>query len=435
MKKTLPLIIILISFSLVGIVILEVSWFYNVKLVKEEQYRHRIEDAVRDVSNYLIDQKSSMTPGTNVLSFEFLKPTIGKKFSRIEVQDKIQAAFNNHGLHKVKFEFAITNFAMASRDEFEMYSPKFLNYFLDTAVNYHVFYHLSVASGSITESLVPDEELIVVVPDFMQYVWNDLQWILLGAILFTLIIFAAFYLTVSNMLKQRKLSEIKSDFINNMTHEFKTPLATISLAVDALKNDKVKSDPVRREYFTGIIKDENKRMNKHVETILQAALFDKQELKLALKPVKVNHLINKVLDNFRLQFEEKQVEVTLKLNASEDEIEADETHLENVLNNLVDNAVKYSKERLSLSIATMVVKKNIRIVIEDNGIGMNKETVSRIFEKFYRAHTGNVHNVKGFGLGLSYVKSIVDALHGKIKVESTLGKGTVFTLEFPLIKS
>lgn len=256
-----------------------------------------------------------------------------------------------------------------------------------------------------------------------------------GSLLFTLVICTAFFITVRTMLFQKKLSEIKSDFINNMTHEFKTPLATISLAVDALKNDKVRGNKEKMDYFSGVIKDENRRMNKQVETILQAALLDKQDPQLNMKPQHIHDIIHRVADNFRLQMEEKGGTTELQLKAANDLIEADEVHFTNLLSNLIDNAIKYSKEDgLLIKICTQNTGNSIRIKIEDNGIGMNKETVNRIFEKFYRAHTGNLHNVKGFGLGLSYVKTMVDAQKGKIKAESTVGKGSTFTLEFPLIK-
>jgi two-component system phosphate regulon sensor histidine kinase PhoR len=220
-----------------------------------------------------------------------------------------------------------------------------------------------------------------------------------------------------------------------MTHEFKTPLATISLAVDALRNEKVLTQPDKMTYFSGIIKEENKRMNKHVETILQAALLDKQELKLDMKKVHANELIKNALNNYQLQIKDRDGKVEIKLEAQNDEIIADETHFTNLLSNLIDNAIKYSKEDLVLRIATANNGKYLRIKIQDNGIGMNKETVKRVFEKFYRAHTGNVHNVKGFGLGMSYVKTVIDVHKGRIKVDSTPGKGSCFTVEMPLAET
>jgi two-component system phosphate regulon sensor histidine kinase PhoR len=258
-----------------------------------------------------------------------------------------------------------------------------------------------------------------------------MYWNFAGVIFFTLVIIAAFFITIKTLLDQKKLSEIKNDFINNMTHEFKTPLATISLAVDALRNEKVAQDRKKSEYFSSIIKEENKRMNKQVETILQAALMDRQEIQLNLQHVHAHQVVQDVAENFKLQLQEKNGRAELNLNANNDLLEADEVHFTNIISNLFDNAIKYSNDNLVVRITTHNTKKNLIIRLEDNGIGMSKETQRRIFEKFYRAHTGNVHNVKGFGLGLSYVKTIVDAHFGKIKVESTVGKGTAFTLEFP----
>lgn len=218
-----------------------------------------------------------------------------------------------------------------------------------------------------------------------------------------------------------------------MTHEFKTPLATISLAVDALRNEKVQADKEKAKYFSNIIKEENIRMNKHVETILQAALMEKQELQLNLVPLQVHEVIQNVLENYQLQLKDKGADVQLLLNAKNDMISADEVHFTNLVSNLIDNAIKYSNDHLRITISTHSTKNHVIVRVADNGIGMSKESVKRIFEKFYRAHTGNLHNVKGFGLGMSYVKTVIDAHKGRIKVESTPGKGTSFTVEMPLM--
>jgi two-component system phosphate regulon sensor histidine kinase PhoR len=222
-----------------------------------------------------------------------------------------------------------------------------------------------------------------------------------------------------------------------MTHEFKTPIATISLAVDAMRNDKVISNKEKLGYFSGIIKEENQRMNRQVETILKASQLERQEVELALKPFHVHELIKDVADNFRLQLEEKKGRIDLSLQATNDLMNVDEVHFSNLINNLLDNAIKYCKENVPpvVKVFTQSNAKKLILKVEDNGIGMNRETVKKIFERFYRAHTGNLHNVKGFGLGLSYVKTMVEAHAGEIKVESTLGKGSIFTVEFPLTKS
>jgi two-component system phosphate regulon sensor histidine kinase PhoR len=273
----------------------------------------------------------------------------------------------------------------------------------------------------------------VIVPDFKKQVWGSLRLIIAGGVVFMLVIFAAFFVTLRTLYNQKKLSEIKSDFINNMTHEFKTPIATISLAVDAIKNEKVQNDKEKLAYFTGIIKEENKRMNKHVETILQAALLEKQELQLQLVDLPIHDTLHHILDNYVLQLEDKNGKVDLLLNAKKDIIQADEVHFTNLISNLIDNAIKYSNDNVHIKITTHSTNKYFVMSVQDNGIGMSKESVKRIFEKFYRAHTGNVHNVKGFGLGMSYVKTVIDAHKGKVKIDSTIGKGTTFTVEVPFV--
>ena len=339
-------------------------------------------------------------------------------------------AFNKEGLESVRFEFAITS----NSDDFglEMQSEHFTKESADTTHFRQRVIPIIPETGSSFDGLLANEHLFIIIPDFKAQVWQSLTWMIVFSILFTVIIITAFYITVRTMLNQKKMSEIKSDFINNMTHEFKTPLATISLAVDALKNEKVINDKTKWQYFNNIIKDENKRMNKHVETILQAALMEKQEFRLNLAAIHIHDVLLQIVDNFQLQLQEKNGKIELMLNATDDTVTVDEVHFTNIISNLIDNAIKYSKENLLIKLVTHRTARHFIIQVQDNGIGMSKETVKRIFEKFYRAHTGNIHNVKGFGLGMSYVKSVVDAHKGRIRVESTLGKGSTFTIEIPL---
>lgn len=446
MKKIFPIIFILISLSLIGIIYIQVNWLITMAENKQEELERKVVSAMNMVGEELIQQKGSLPnlknpkvkPGFTWPSDQFLKElmrpsTIGEKYTDFEVAEKLQKAFNAQGLKDTPFEFAITsNFNLIS---YELKSRNFLKVLEDTVHNSKPFiYPLLVPSGSNYEGLVPDETMMVIVPNVKKIILKQIKWMIFGSVIFTLMIVAAFFVTVSALLRQKKLSAIKNDFINNMTHEFKTPLATISLAVDALRNEKVLADREKTEYFSGIIKEENKRMNKHVETILQSALLDRQEVKLNLKPINVHVVINDVLENFELQLQNKNAKTDVNLNAGNDLIAADEVHFTNLISNLVDNAIKYSKENLYIKITTHSTSRHIVIRIEDNGIGMSKETQRRIFEKFYRAHTGNIHNVKGFGLGLSYVKTMVDAHNGRIRVDSTLGRGTCFTIEMPLRK-
>ena len=440
MKRTFPVIIILISLSLFGLIVLQSSWLQNLLELAKAQLDNNFNEVgvavAKDLGKNVYNTQSLKLPRRGGLfNSEFhihsLKtPTVEEKFTPQQIQEKITKALEKVNLNDLKFEYGVTN----TNDDYEMYSKGFEKAFWDTTNNIRRYFPILPENELDIEGVVNFEHLVIVVPDFKRQIWTSLRWVIIGAVVFMLVIIAAFYVTVKTLLNQKKLSEIKSDFINNMTHEFKTPLATISLAVDALKNEKVQSDPEKSKYFTGIIKEENIRMNKHVETILQAALLEKQELQLHLVPLSVHEIIQKTIDNFELQLNSQQGHIELFLNAKNDIISGDEVHFSNLVSNLVDNAIKYSKDKAEIKIYTHNTKNYLVLRVEDNGIGMSKESVKRIFEKFYRAHTGNLHNVKGFGLGMSYVKTVVDAHKGKIKVESVLGKGSVFTVEMPLFE-
>ncbi len=440
MKRIFPIITILILLSLFGLIFFQILWIKSAKETKDKQVKDNIVRAVNYAATLLTQEKNSLMPlprksdmlfPGDKLQMQYFKPSVIKRFSKDEISDVIKMGFNKNNLQNVPFEF---NIRVNSINGDQVFSDNFFKYYADSVNSLNVVYALEPASGTTFENLVSEELLSVIVPNQQSLIWREVIWFIVGSILFTLIITTAFFITIRTLLKQKKLSEIKSDFINNMTHEFKTPLATISLAVDALKNDKVTGNKEKTDYFTGIIKEENKRMNKQVETILQAALLDKQEVQLNLKRLLAHDLIISALNNINLQVEEKGGKIDVELDAENDLILADEVHFTNLINNLLDNAVKYSKEDLHIKLSTKNSGNNLKIKIEDNGIGMNKETLHRIFEKFYRAHTGNVHNVKGFGLGLSYVKTMVDAHHGHIKAESVLGKGSTFCITIPLPK-
>jgi two-component system phosphate regulon sensor histidine kinase PhoR len=444
-KRTFTIITILISLSLIGIIFSQVSGIKNMMLLREEQIKERVTRATEIVGLQLAEKKGSFAAGTtrsklfDDLSFDIAKPlTIANQFTTEEIRKRLEKAFLENNLKDVRFEFAIASFAKNGLEHYlELQSENFVALNEDTVNNKQVLTPLIPPSGTPGENLSPEEMFIVVIPNIKNFVLRSLQWRIVTSIGFMLIIVAAFYMTVRTMLRQKKLGEIKNDFINNMTHEFKTPIATISLAVDAMRNEKVIQDREKLGYFSGIIKEENQRMNRQVETILKASQLEKQEVDLNLKPIHVHEVIQDVVDNFMLQLEDKKGKVDLSLNAHNDLINADEVHFSNLVNNLVDNAVKYAKENTPpvIKLSTQSNGKHFTMRIEDNGIGMNRDTVKRIFERFYRAHTGNVHNVKGFGLGLSYVKTMVEAHDGDIRAESVLGKGSTFTLDLPLKKA
>jgi two-component system, OmpR family, phosphate regulon sensor histidine kinase PhoR len=279
----------------------------------------------------------------------------------------------------------------------------------------------------ISQNLV----LSVIFPERTNYVLGSMVWILGGSMLFSLFILATFALSLYFIIRQKKISEMKSDFINNMTHEFKTPIATISLAADTITNSKVINDETSIRHFIGMIKKENSRMNKKVETILQIASLDKKEIEFRYENVSIHTIIQHVLETIEIQVHQRNGKIILNLNAEEQHIYGDSEHLTNLVNNLLDNAIKYSPDLLEITISTKNCEKGIILSVEDKGIGMTKTVQSKIFERFYRQSSGNVHDVKGFGLGLNYARSIIEAHKGHITVFSEPGKGSRFEIFLP----
>lgn len=273
--------------------------------------------------------------------------------------------------------------------------------------------------------------LSVVFPERTNYVLGSMVWILGGSLLFSLFILATFALSLYFIIRQKKISEMKSDFINNMTHEFKTPIATINLAADTIVNSRVINDETSIRHFIGMIKKENSRMNKKVETILQIASLDKKEIEFKFENVSIHTIIERAIETIEIQVHQRNGKITLNLKAEDPNILGDNEHLVNLVNNLLDNAIKYSPENPRITVETKNSQNGIILSVEDKGIGMTKTVQSKIFERFYRQSSGNVHDVKGFGLGLNYARSIIEAHKGTITVSSEPGKGSRFEIFLP----
>jgi len=278
-------------------------------------------------------------------------------------------------------------------------------------------------------------ELAVYFPDRNIFIGRTTTLLLGLSVVFTLVILLTFSLSIFLIIRQKKISEMKSDFINNMTHEFKTPIATISIAADSIVNEKVISNEEKVRFFTGMIKKENLRMNEQVERILQIARLDRKEFEFNFQAVNIHELIEEAIKGISLQVEKKGGEIVIKLDAVNPVVTTDPVHFTSLLYNLLDNANKYSPDIPFITVSTVNCPKGIYLSVEDTGIGMSKAVQSKIFEKFYRLPSGNIHNVKGFGLGLSYVKAILEANNGSIKVFSELGKGSRFTVFIPFLIS
>ena len=272
-------------------------------------------------------------------------------------------------------------------------------------------------------------------PTLDNYIFSSVRF-MIPSIIFTLVLLVTFIFTIYIIFRQKKLTEIKNDFINNMTHEFKTPISTISLAAQMLNDPAVGKSPAMFKHISGVINDETKRLRFQVEKVLQMSMFERQKTTLKMKEVDANELINGVINTFRLKVEKYNGTLDAELNAEDPIVYVDEMHFTNVIFNLLDNAVKYKKPEgdLKLKIRTWNESGKLHISIEDNGIGIKKENLKKIFDKFYRVHTGNLHDVKGFGLGLAYVKKIITDHKGTIRAESELNVGTRFIIVLPLFK-
>lgn len=292
-----------------------------------------------------------------------------------------------------------------------------------------------------TQTLFPNDPvdklnyLRVYFPDKKKYLFNEISF-LIPSIIFTFILLATFVISIYLIFRQKRLSEMKSDFMNNMTHELKTPVSTISLAAQMLKDISVTKSPEVFKHISGVINDETKRLSFQVEKVLQMSLFEKQKATLKLREMDVNDIVVNVANTFQLKVEKFGGHLDIDLQATDSTVSIDEMHFTNVLFNLSDNAVKYRREDapLELMIRTWNTNNKIYISVEDNGLGIKKDDLKKIFDRFYRVSTGNLHDVKGFGLGLAYVKKIIEDHKGTIKAESDLGKGTKFIICLPIIK-
>lgn len=277
--------------------------------------------------------------------------------------------------------------------------------------------------------------LSIFFPDQQSYILKASVWMLASSALIVLAIMLIFIFSVNTIINQKRNSEIKNDFINNMTHELKTPISTISLACEALKDPDMNKNSTMVSRYVNMIGEENTRLGLLVEDVLQSAVLDKSEFKLKQEAISVHAVLEKVLDKQLMKIREQKGSLDYEPLADMDLILGDRVHLGNVFNNLIDNAIKYSKEAPRIAVRTHYQDKEISISVQDNGIGIPKEHQKRIFDKLYRVPTGNLHDVKGFGLGLSYVKIIVEKLSGNVSLNSEPGKGSIFTIKIPVYEN
>lgn len=272
-------------------------------------------------------------------------------------------------------------------------------------------------------------------PDMDSYIFSSVKF-MIPSIVFTVVLLVTFIFTIVVIFRQKRYTEIKNDFINNMTHELKTPIASISLAAQMLNDESVSKSPAMMKHLGGVINDESKRLRFLVEKVLQMSMFDRKKAVFKKKKLDLNEMVENIANSFTLRVEHTGGRIYTEINAVDSTIYADEMHFQNVINNLLDNAVKYRKpdQPVDIYLTTWNDDSHLYLSIRDTGLGIKKENLKKVFEKFYRVHTGNVHDVKGFGLGLAYVKKIIMLHNGEISVDSDYGKGTKFTIKLPIIK-
>lgn len=343
----------------------------------------------------------------------------------------IQERVSNEMMQKLLFE-ELNEYGVKTPFEFNVYSNG-----LATKIKSERFRYEKKATYSIPIFIDNDGnnkyQLLLTFPQKKKFLFSELIGICILSIIFTLIIIIAYASALNQLIKQRQISQIKTDFINNMTHEFKTPIATINLALDAIKNPKIIDDKEKVLRYLQMIKDENKRMHAQVENVLRISKLEKKELDITKESTNIHEIIEDAIEHVHLIVEDRNGTITTHFDAARSSVLLNDVHFTNVLVNILDNAIKYSPDKPIIDIQTENVKEFVIIKIKDQGSGMSKAAQKRIFEKFYREHTGDLHNVKGHGLGLAYVKRIIDDHNSEIFVESEKGKGSTFIIKVPLI--
>ncbi|MEZ4908391.1 MAG: HAMP domain-containing sensor histidine kinase [Saprospiraceae bacterium] len=393
---------------------------------ENDKYLDKLKDSTNQwrLSQIINETKSLALSLNPEIYLENLNPS--------KINEYINQSLTNQGIN-LEYDYAIYS---EQYHDFIIFNDHFLSLTKNDKVSYQDISDKNIYDSKYKVQLLTTEfkspgSLYLNFKNKTEWIWSNILPTLLMNLIFTLLILFAFSYTIYIILMQKKITQMKTDFVNNMTHEFKTPIATITIALDALNNDTILADKNKINKFTKIIREENNRLLNQVEQILNIAKLDKHKIQLNKSNCNINDLLEQSIDVFTLKIEHKNATVIKHLNAKNPIIKADEVHLVNIFNNLIDNALKYSIDNPEIIIETENVDKGIEIIISDKGIGISKQEIKHIFDQFYRVSTGNVHNIKGFGLGLAYVKTFVEAHKGTIKVLSSKGKGTTFKIYFP----
>lgn len=415
-------IIILAFVALLGVVVMQVYWVRNAIELKEEQFDNSVRIAMKSVLNRLLEdhtdsaikQLNSTHPCVNektevadVISPKVLDSLISAEMQCMRVGDAYEYMIYNRSNHRLVMGNA--------------------RLFVDELF-------ISEHQQSIEALFSPgDYYFSMYFPRKSQQVIFQLSvWMLLSA-LFLLAVIIGFWYTVNTVIKQKKISEMKNDFINNLTHEFKTPMATINLASEMLSKPMVLQNQDKAQSYARVIHHENERLQHQVEQILQIALLDRNEIQLQPNHFDICELLADLIEGFNIRAEDVGGKITLKSPGNEVYIKGDRLHLAQLFSNLIDNALKYNDKIPQIQIEVSMEEENVRVAVIDNGIGISATDIGLIFKNFYRVHTGNIHDVKGFGIGLYYVEKVAKLHGGKVQVESELDKGSTFVVQLPVV--
>ena len=417
-SSTIRFVVILAALSIVGITITQIYWVRKAFDLKEAEFVRTVNTALYNVANQLFEINRTPSPAVNPvkqLSTNYFVVMVNSEIDATLLEYLLRNEFEKRGI-VADFEYGV----------YDCLSERMV---------YGDYVAFNTAKEKNTNKNLPKWSnqayyFGVQFPNRAAHIINQMGiWSFSSVVLLTVITFFAYTLFV--ILKQKRLSEVQKDFINNMTHEFKTPIATIAVSAEVLKDANIVNQPERLRNYAGIIEKENVRLKHQVERVLQMARLDKEDIGLKKELLDVHQIVQDSIKNCTMALEERKGTLKSDLAATRSQVEGDKFHLTSVLNNLIDNAIKYCREIPAITIRTFNNKDGCIIEVRDNGIGISPEHQRRIFQKFYRVPTGNVHDVKGFGLGLSYAKTIVEAHGGEISLQSELGMGCSFQIYIP----
>jgi two-component system phosphate regulon sensor histidine kinase PhoR len=421
-SATIRLVVILAALCIIGITITQVYWVRRAFDLKEAEFERTVNTALYNVAHQIFEINNTASPANNPVkqvSTNYFVVMVNGEVEPGLLEVLLRNEFERRNI-RADFEYGVYD-CSSERMIYGDYVP------LQTAQEVK-------ATRKFPKWATQGYYFGVQFPNREGHLTNQMGiWSFSSVVLLLVIVFFAYTLFV--ILKQKRLSEIQKDFINNMTHEFKTPLATIAVSAEVLKDPAIVRQPERLMNYAVIIEKENIRLKQQVERVLQMARLDKEQISLRKEHVSAHQLIEDAVRHNAVALHEKRGNIILQLEAGQHALDADKLHLTNAINNLIDNAIKYSRQVPEIVVRTVQHAGAIMIEVQDNGIGIGRESIKHIFQKFYRVPTGNVHDVKGFGLGLSYVKTIVDAHKGRVNVESEPGKGSVFRITLPLAQA